>query len=464
VKGAPEEVAELKRAVLGAIAAGREEIIGLADDVWQTPELGFKEVRTSSRVASFLHELGLPVRTGLALTGVSAVADGRAETAEGVDRRPRVAVIGELDAVICPGHPAADPVTGAAHACGHHAQLAVMAGAALGLVRSGALDHLAGSVVFMAAPAEEYVEIEYRLGLRREGKIEFLGGKPELIRLGEFDDIDMAILVHAGGLSGSRVTVGGTSNGFIAKYVRYEGRVAHAGASPWAGANALNSATLALAAINALRETFNDDDHIRVHPIVTKGGDLVNVIPSDVRLETYVRGRSLQVVGEVSAKIDRAFKAGALAMDTMVEIQDLPGFLPMINDSKLARLFRGNMESLTGSERVVVGGHMSGSTDMGDLAHLMPVIHPYGAGATGRPHGPDFAIVDPDQAYVQPAQGVALTVVDVLADGAREAGAIRRDHEPAMTRSQYVEQARSLFRRTVYADGREAGPAREDEH
>ena len=453
----------LKRQVLGAIADARGEIIGLAEDLWMIPELGFKEVRSSSRAHSFLQDLGLPVRTGLALTGLSAVAEGRAAFT-GQGRPPRVAVLGELDAVTCPDHPAADPLTGAAHACGHHAQLAVMAGVALGLVRSGVLDHLAGSVVFMAVPAEEYVEIEYRLGLRREGKIEFLGGKPELVRLGEFDEVDMSFLVHAGGFGSSRVITGGSSNGFIAKHVRYRGRAAHAGASPWAGANALNSATLALAAINALRETFNDEDHVRVHPIITKGGDLVNIVPADVRMETYVRGRSLQGVDEASAKIDRALKAGALALGTTVEIQDLPGFLPMIDDPCLVRLFQENIESLGGPERVMMGGHMSGSTDMGDLSHLMPVIHPYAAGAAGHPHGADFEIIDPDQAYVEPAQGVALTVVDLLAEGAREADAIRRARVPVMTRTEYVEKTRRFFRRTVYPDGREADPAREDDH
>lgn len=430
--------------------------------MWRTPELGFREERTAARVAGFLGDLGLPVRTGLALTGVKAVATGGGTWTPSPEspstRPPCVAVLGELDAVVCPAHAAADAATGAAHACGHHAQLAVMAGAAIGLTAPGVLDALAGSVAFMAVPAEEYVEIEYRLRLRREGKIEFLGGKPELLRLGEFDDVDMAILVHAGGLPGSTMAVGGTSNGFIAKSVRYIGREAHAGASPWLGANALSSAMLALSAINALRETFEDEKSIRVHPIITKGGDLVNIIPADVRLETYVRGRNLQAIKEVSARVDRAFEAGALAIGTKVEIEDLPGFLPMLTDPGLAHLFRRNLEDLAGIESVTEGRHMAGSTDMGDLSHVMPALHPYGAGVTGRPHSPDFAVSDPDRAYVLPAQAVALTVIDLLADGAREAENVRRTYRAPMTRDEYVELARSLFRRTVYSDhGKDGG-------
>ncbi len=441
--------ARLKEAAVAAIKAGRKEILALADGVWQAPELGFKEERTSARVAALLGSLGLPVRTGLALTGVKAKVAGLAPVAS---QPTCVAVMGELDAIVCPRHRQADPITGAAHACGHHAQLAVMAGAAMGLLAPGVLEGLSGSIVFFAVPAEEYVEIEYRLRLRAEGKIEFLGGKPELIRLGEFDDVDMAVLVHGGGQPGTKLSVGGTSNGFVGKFVRYVGREAHAGGAPWAGANALNSAMLAMSAINALRETFRDEDSIRVHPIVTKGGDLVNIVPADVRLETYVRGRTVAAIRQASSQVDRAFEAGAHAIGTRVEIDNLPGFLPMQADQHLARLYRRNLEELVGVEEVVEGGHMSGSTDMGDISHIMPAIHPYGAGVSGRPHSADFEVVDPDLAYLVPAQAVAMTVIDLLADGGAQAEAVRREHRPAMTRTEYIEFARSLFKHTVYPE------------
>jgi len=475
VKKADPAVEDLKEKALAAIARRRKDIIRFAEDVYRTPELGFKEERTAARTAAFLADVGLEVRTGLALTGVKAVADGQApwsgsrRMGPGKERGeeppgeaaapPRVAVLGELDAVVCPGHPAADPVTGAAHACGHHAQLAVMAGAAVGLTEPDVLRGLSGSVVFMAVPAEEYVELEYRFRLREEGKVEFLGGKSELLRLGEFDDVDMAILVHSGSGPGPKMSPGGTSNGFVGKFVRYIGREAHAGASPWAGVNALNAALVALSAINALRETFNEEDSVRVHPIVTKGGDLVNIIPADVRLETYVRARTIQAVTETSRKVDRAFKAGALALGTTVEIRDAPGFLPMLPDPELSRIYRRNLERLVGAENVSDGGHMAGSTDMGDLSHVMPALHPYGAGVEGRPHCADYRVVDPDLAYIRPAEAVALTVIDLLADGAREADRVRRAARPPMTRAEYIEFARSLFRRTVYPEPGAAGAA-----
>ena len=91
-------------------------------------------------------------------------------------------VQGELDALLVPDHPRANPETGAAHACGHNAQIAGLIGAATALTDPNILRELSGSIVLMAVPAEEYVEVEYRHRLVKDGQLEFLGGKPELIR------------------------------------------------------------------------------------------------------------------------------------------------------------------------------------------------------------------------------------------------------------------------------------------
>ena len=109
---------------------------------------------------------------------------------------PTVALMGELDALLVPDHPRANPETGAAHACGHNAQIAGLLGAAAGLSADGVAEQLSGNVGFFAVPAEEYVEINYRLGLVKQGKTSFLTGKQELIELGLFDDVDMALMCH----------------------------------------------------------------------------------------------------------------------------------------------------------------------------------------------------------------------------------------------------------------------------
>lgn len=423
----------LKERVRDTIASRAAEVIALAEEVYRHPELGFKEARTSALMAERLAALGLEPETGLALTGVRAVlAFGRPG--------PTVAIMGELDAVTCFPHPDADPQTGAVHACGHHGQLAAMWGAAAGLTIPGLAPHLSGRVVFWAVPAEEYVEIEYRQRLRREGKVSFLGGKQELIARGLLDDVDLAMLCHADSDNpGRKAKVGGTCNGFIGKLAAFEGREAHAGGAPHQGVNALNAAILGIMGIHCQRETFRDEDHVRVHPILTRAGDLVNIVPADVRLETYVRAASTEAMADANRKVNRALRAGALAVGGRVHIEDLPGYLPMRNDANLTRVFADNLALLIGADSISCEEHVSGSTDMGDLSHLIPAIHPSLGGVAGRAHARDFRVVDPEMAYVIPAQAMAMTVVDLLADGGGLASAVMADFRPAVAdREEYV--------------------------
>jgi metal-dependent amidase/aminoacylase/carboxypeptidase family protein len=179
---------ELKRKVFAAIDRRAGEIVALGERIRKQPEMGFKEVKTAGLVQETLGGLGMTPRAGLAMTGVRAEARGRGG--------PTFALIGELDGLRVTGHPEADPATGAAHACGHNAQVAGMLGAAMGLVDAGAFEHLAGRVVFFGVPAEEGGDIEWRQEQIRAGRLEFPCGKQELMRLGHFDDVDLAMMIH----------------------------------------------------------------------------------------------------------------------------------------------------------------------------------------------------------------------------------------------------------------------------
>src|SRR4029453_640259 len=139
---------ELKRRLLEAVDRRAADIIGIGERIWRSPELGFKEVKTAKLVEETMRGIGLAPRTGLAFTG------GRAGGAGGQGAGPTFALIGELDALAVAGHPAADPLTGAAHACGHNAQVAGMLGAAMALHDTGVMAHLAGRVGFIAVPPE----------------------------------------------------------------------------------------------------------------------------------------------------------------------------------------------------------------------------------------------------------------------------------------------------------------------
>ncbi len=434
----------LKKDVCQAIDKKHAQIEEIGEKIFADPELGFKEFRTAKLVSEIMSEYSIPHETELAITGVKGVIRGKKPG-------PTVALIGELDSLLVADHPAANPETGAAHACGHNAQIAGMLGAMMGIIDSKAIDNLAGAIAFFAVPAEEYVEVEYRMEQVRQGKIGFLGGKPELIRLGLFDDIDMAMMIHTHSRTDlKKVIVGSSSNGCVVKLVKYTGKAAHAGVSPQLGINALNAANIALTAIHAQRETFKDNDTIRVHPIITKGGDLVNVVPSEVRMESYVRGKSSKAILDADMKVNRSLKAGALATGATVTIETLPGYLPLKNDPELSKIFKQNSSSLLGEDQYIQGGHGTGSTDMGDISQIMPALHPGVGGAKGVTHSADFQIEDKELAYVVPAKLLAMSAIDLLYNNAEIANEILKTHTPQMTKQEYLDLQNKIFKTEIY--------------
>ena len=412
---------ELKNAVCKVIDEHRDEIISIGEAIRVAPELGYKEYKTAALVESVFEKMGLEYENKIALTGSMTRLKGKSD-------KIKLAIMGELDAVVCPGHPQADPVTGAAHSCGHFMQIASMLGTGMALKYSGAMEYLDGEVVLMAVPAEEAVEIEWRNSLIEEGTISFIGGKQEMIKQGYFDDISMAMMCH--GTTGDKIQIAETSTGFIVKYVRYTGKEAHAGGAPHLGINALNAATLGLQAVHMQRETFRDQDTIRVHPIITKGGDLVNVIPADVRIETYVRGKNMEGVTDASQKVNRALRAGADAFGAKIDIKEIPGYMPRFNHKVMNGLFEANITSVVGEENVTNNGHTTGSSDFGDIMHLMPAIHPYIGGAKGVGHSSDYQVEDPEMFYIAPTKAMAMTTIDLLFDDAAVAKEIIAEHVP----------------------------------
>ena len=437
---------QLKRAVCETIDRHADTIIDLGETILRHPETGFNEVKTAALVADQMRALGLAPRTGLALTGVKGRLAGGAPG-------PRLAFIGELDSLRTSEHPLADPVTGAAHSCGHNAQIAGMLGAAIGLTKAGVAGHLAGDIVFFAVPAEEFIDVEERAARVAKGEIEFMLGKPELVAKGHFDDIDMAMMIHTGSRDAAeaRAFLAKSSNGALVKRIRFLGRAAHAGSLPQLGVNALNAAMIAMNAISAQRETFWEKDTIRIHPIITKGGDAVSVVPAEVTMETFVRGGSLEAIVDANKKVDRCLRAGAMAIGAEVEIHTIPGYLPQRNDERLGQIFGANVETLFGPGQFHIGGHRTGSTDMGDLAHLMPVIHPYVVAAEGKAHGADWRINEPRHGYLTPAKLLAMTAIDLLHGDAAPAKEILAQFSPAMTKEAYLEFQRSLFRTERFA-------------
>lgn len=423
---------QIKSLVIKAIDDNKDKITEISRGIYQNPEFGYKEFKTTESVSKFLEEeLKLDVEKNIAVTGCKATVNNE-------KTGPHISILGELDGISCKDHKDANEL-GASHTCGHNNQIAGMLGAAVGLIKSGVLDSLDGKITFMATPAEEFIELEYRQQLKDKGEITYFGGKQELVKKGYFDDIDMSMMFHSSDLDGDMALVGPESNGFIGKKVQFIGKESHAGSAPHEGINALNAAMLAINNVNALRETFQEKERVRFHPIITKGGDIVNVVPADVHMESYVRARTIEGMIDASEKVNRALKAGGYAVGADVNITELPGYLPIIRYHEFDNLFRDNLiECGVDGNKIVEGGDFTGSFDFGDISHLMPTLHPMVAGVKGALHTREYEIIDEDLAYIVPAKAMALTVVDLLFDNAKGANNILANFNPTMTKDEYL--------------------------
>lgn len=406
-----------------AVAKHRDLILTAHDYIWTHPETGYKEWKTHAYLEEAFAKLGYELTLAGDIPGFTAEIDtGR----EG----PTIAVFGELDSLVCATHPEADPETGAVHACGHSAQAAALLGLAAALKEPGVLDDMCGKILLVAVPAEELIEVEYREELRKKGIIRYFGGKPEFMYRGLLDGVDMAMMIHTSGIASNSGGMNLGSNGCIAKSVRFEGVATHAGGSPYLGVNALYAANVAMTAINALRETFKDGDHIRVHPIITAGGVAVNAIPDEVKLESYVRGATMDSILKVNRKVNRAIAASAAALGAKVHLRDVPGYWPRRHPREGIDLMREAMERVLQNVNCN-NGWGTGCSDMGDVCAVMPALHPSIGGASGAFHGNTFRIVDPETACVQSAQVQLVFLAMALADGGKRAKEIIENYEPA---------------------------------
>lgn len=431
---------ELKQKVCDAIDKRAEDIMSFGTSVFDEPELGYKETKTSAKVQEAMDKLGIPYTTGWAITGVKGRLKGK-------NSKRTVAVMGELDSIVCRRHPSADPVTGAAHCCGHFIQISDMLGVAMALKDAGAMDYLGGDVVFFAVPSEECIEIEYRKKLMDEGKIHFFGGKQEIILQGGFDDIDAAMEMHVYSTDDpeGNIILNGGMSGFITKLIEYHGKAAHAAGQPHLGINALNACMLGIMGVNALRETFQEKDHVRFHPIITSGGDLVNVVPDLVRMESYVRAASADAMKFYNDRINRALRAGADAIGATCEIKDMPGYLPMEQDKALGKICEANADAIFGKDHVDTNPPFNaGSTDVGDICNLMPCIHPHVGCVHGALHSAEFELFQKQAAYIKTTKVMAMTVIDLLYDNAAGLEDILKDYKPRMTKEQYLAYMDSL--------------------
>lgn len=403
-----------------AVEKHKDLILAVERYIWTHPETGYKEFETSAYMEAAFEKLGYDLVKAEGITGFYTDLDTSRPG-------PTLLILGELDSIICPEHPESDPETGAVHSCGHNAQCAALIGIAAALKEPGILNDLCGKIRLCAVPAEELLELEYRSQLKSEGRIKYFGGKSEFLFRGYFDGVDIAFMVHTSKAYGVKLG----SVGCMAKTITYKGIASHAGGSPWAGKNALYAANCGLNAVNAIRETFRESDIIRIHPIITSGGAMVNAIPDKVTLESYVRGSSYDAIVKANQKMNQALCGAALSIGTNVDITDIPGYAPLLNDKNMICIVEEAAKTAIPEHEFVISDTMgSGSTDMGDLSCIMPVVHPYAGGATGRSHGNNYQIIDHEAACVGSAKLQMEMLYILLSNCAQRAKQIIEEFVP----------------------------------
>ena len=425
---------EARILVKNTVEANADKIIEAGEYIWRNAEPGYREIKTSAFLVSELQKLGLEVKTNLAVTGFRADIDTGKPG-------PTVAILGELDSLILPNHPECVKETGAVHACGHHACAAGFLGAAIGLVKSGVLEHLSGKIALIGCPAEEGIEMNYRKSLIRDGKIKSIAGKSQLIREGVFDDIDIAYMHH----SSFRFGYAG-HNGAVNKKIIFRGKSCHA-ASPHNGRNALNAMTLALNAIALLRESYSSDSTIRIHGIVTEGGNAVNIVPDHVSMDYMLRSDTVEKMVELNDRFDKVVMYAAKAAECEATVESLNGYMPTVNNDILGEVMKKSTGFLFPDADF--SGDLpwsNGSTDMGDVALIVPAVHGLVPGIGGTLHGIDFHIADPYAAYVKSSMVNAVIAVDLLFGDAAAGRKVAEEKAKLMPIAEYIRIADGLNR------------------
>ena len=371
-----------KEAARDRLEAARDDLVDLSHRIHATPEIGYHEELAAAWLCEALDGGGLEVEQGVAglPTAFAARAGG-----------------GPLHVAVCAEYDALPEI---GHACGHNVIAAAAVGAGLALSR--AADDAGLTVTVLGTPAEEGG-----------------GGKIVLLENGVFDGVHAAMMVHPAPFEVLEFQIIAATSFDI----RYTGRAAHSSAFPELGINAADALVVAQTAIGLLRQHIRSTD--RVHGIVTKGGDAVNVVPDDAAGQWMARSTTLRELDDLVPKVLRCFEAGALATGATLDVTRYPPYAEMRHDAGLLDAYRANAEALgrTFPDLGEAGRRITASTDMGNVSHRIPSIHPMvgidSAGAVN--HQPEFAAAcateSADRAAIDGAVALAWTAIDAAAEG-----------------------------------------------
>lgn len=354
-------------------------LIQISQTLHANPEVAFEEHQSMKLLADTAEEQGFAVERGVAGLATAFVATSASD-----QPGPTVAFVAEYDAL-----------PGLGHACGHNiiGTAALAAGMALQAIRTD----LPGVIKIIGTPAEE------------RG-----GGKVIMVERGSFAGIDAAMMIHPGSKA---MTTRGT---LASNKLRFEffGKSAHAAAAPDLGINALDACIHTFVNINALRQHVTPD--VRIHGIITHGGEAPNIVPAYAAAEFSVRAATSEASFAVAQKVARCAEAGALAAGAAVKVHHTTHYANRIANPTMARLFAENIIPLGENVQEPSPGERMGSSDMGNVSQVVPSIHPYvtivDPGISG--HTPEFAAAAAsergNQALLRAAKAMAMTAIDLL--------------------------------------------------
>ena len=411
-----------KQRIIKAAEANRQIAFEAERYIWKHPQTGYTEWIANEYLIEKFEALGYKL--------VRADQDPKHGKIPGfytdVDTGrpgPTLCIMGELDALDIANHP--ESVNGMCHSCGHNAQAATMLGLAATLKTDPSiLDGLSGKIRLMLVPAEEMIQLAFRSNLIKEGTISYMGGKVEFLHRGYYDGVDLALMVHSGNLGDKYdFSCGQGNNGCMAKVITYKGKSSHAGGAPHEGINAQYAAMLGLQACNDLRETLQEKDTIRFHPIMKGVNCAVNIIPDEMVIESYVRGSNIEAMKRENKKFNRALAGAAAAIGCELHIDDKPGYSPEIHDVAYLQLVEEVCKDLAGADRVnfEYDSWSTGSSDFGDLTCVMPGIQFTSAGASGTAHGINYYLTDPERLLINSIKAQLLVADKLLKDDAAKA-------------------------------------------
>ncbi|MBR5011120.1 MAG: amidohydrolase [Clostridia bacterium] len=428
-----------KEKIFELIDSYKDKMRDVLDFMEDHAATGYTEWEASDYLADLYEKLGYTLTRAGNIPGFYTDIDtGKAG--------PKILVFSELDGLPVPDHPHANPKTGAAHACGHHAQCAALYGVAAALKNPDVIEGLSGSIRLCVVPAEEGIKHSFLTELVEKGIVKYSGGKREFYSRGYFDDCDMAFMIHTGGGS-HKFSIKPGCNGGIRKCARFIGKAAHAGA-PRHGINALQAANLALSSINALRDTFNNYDFVRVHPILTEAGVVVNAVPGVAVMENQVRANNVKACMDINRKVNRAVAASAAAIGARVHLSDTPGYLPGAYDKNLIDVMIEGMTEVVGegNAKYISDPWDTGCTDMGDISHVMPAVHAFGSGGAGAGHGPSYRIADFDSACMDSAKAQVMILRKLLENNAEKARFVKENANVYFkTKEEYLNHIDSIY-------------------